>query len=124
MSEKTQGTKRKAKRKLSDFDFSTQGAHVALVDAAANERTTLVMKGIKFTDEEIEKIQQIRVTMELPDFLQKFFYMYHEDAEVLASLMGYVEPENESEDSGESEMDSEDYIESKLEAFEIIKSLY
>ena len=113
-------TKRKAKRKLTEFDFSKQDAHVALVDAAANERTTLVMKSVKFTDEEIEKIQQIKVTMELPDFLQKFFHLYYEDSYMLAKLMGYQETEGEETE----EVDSyEDYIESRLEAFEIIKSL-
>lgn len=124
MSEQTQSTKRKARRKLSDFDFSSQDAHIALVSRSqggpANERTTLVMKATKFTEEEIEKMQQIRVTMELPDFLQKFFHMYYEDSYVLAKLMGYTEPESEDDD-----VDSyEDYIESRLEAFEIIKSLH
>lgn len=124
MSEKTQSTKRKARRKLSDFDFSSQDAHIALVSQSqggpANERTTLVMKATKFTEEEIEKMQQIRVTMELPDFLQKFFHMYYEDSYILAKLMGYSEPEKEEDD-----IDSyEDYIESRLEAFEVIKSLY
>lgn len=124
MSEKTQSTKRKARRKLSDFDFSSQDAHIALVSQSqggpANERTTLVMKATKFTEEEIEKMQQIRVTMELPDFLQKFFHMYYEDSYILAKLMGYSEPEKEEDD-----IDSyEDYIESRLEAFEVIKSLH
>lgn len=123
MSGKTQSTKRKAKRKLSDFDFTGEGAHIALVSeeqgGPANERTTLVMKANKFTEEEIVKMQQIRVTMELPEFLQKFFHMYYEDSYILAKLMGYKDPEEKSE------VDSyEDYIESRLEAFEVIKSLH
>lgn len=124
MSDTAQKTKRKARRKLSDFDFSSQDAHIALVSQSqggpANERTTLVIKSTQFTEEEIQKMQQIRVTMELPDFLQKFFHMYYEDSYILAKLMGYVQPESESED-----VDSyEDYIESRLEAFEVIKSLH
>lgn len=123
MSGKTQSTKRKAKRKLSDFDFTGEGAHIALVSqeqgGPANERTTLVMKANKFTDEEIVKMQQIRVTMELPEFLQKFFHMYYEDSYILAKLLGYEQPEEQDE------VDSyEDYIERKLESFEVIKSLH
>lgn len=124
MSEKTQGTKRKAKRKLSDFDFTGQDAHIALVSQSqggpANERTTLVMKATKFTEEEIQKMQQIRVTMELPDFLQKFFHMYYEDSQVLARMMGYVPEEKEEVES----YSYEDYIEDRLESFEIIKSMH
>jgi hypothetical protein len=123
MSGKTQSTKRKAKRKLSDFDFTGENSHIALVGpevgGPANERTTLVMKANKFTDEEIVKMQQIRVTMELPEFLQKFFHMYYEDSYILAKLLGYEQPEEQDE------VDSyEDYIERKLESFEVIKSLH
>ena len=65
-------------------------------------------------------MQQVRVTMELPDFLSKFFDLYYEDAHTLAAMMGYEKPE--VVDRAESTSDwLEDYIESRLESFEILK---
>lgn len=115
---------RKAKRKLSNIDFETEGSHIALVSKqqggpASGADYALVMKAKGFSQEFIEKVQQVRVTMELPDFLKKFFGMYYEDAEILARMMGYEKPETETEEVAES---YEDYIQSRMEAFEILKS--
>lgn len=120
----TQATKRKAKRKLSDIDFSGEGSHIALVSKqqggpASGADYKLVLKANKFSEEFVQKMQQVRVTMELPDFLRKFFSVYYEDAEVLARMMGYEKPEVTEE---AKTADYEDYIQSKLEAFEILKS--
>ncbi len=120
----TQNTKRKTKRKLSDIDFSGEGSHIALVSKeqggpASGADYKLVLKANKFSEEFIEKMQQVRVTMELPDFLRKFFSVYYEDAEVLARMMGYEKPVETVE---AKTADYEDYIQSKLEAFEILKS--
>jgi len=119
-------TKRKAKRKLSDISFEKEGAHVALVSKeqggpANNHDYALVLKANKFSEEFVEKMQQVRVTMELPDFLRKFFSVYYEDAEVLARMMGYEKPEATDEVKTQ---DYEDYIQSKLEAFEVLKSAH
>ena len=121
----TKTTQRKAKRKLSNIDFSAEGAHMALVSKdqggpANGADYALVMKSANFSDEFVQKMQQVKVTMELPDFLRKFFNVYYEDAEVLARMMGYVKPEVE-----ETEYEDywEDYIQSKLDSFEILKSL-
>jgi len=116
-------TKRKAKRKLSDISFEQEGAHVALTAKAQggpanNHDYALVLKANKFSEEFVQKMQQVRVTMELPDFLQKFFGMYYSDSKLLAAMMGYVEPEAEQVQTETYE----DYIQSKLEAFEILKS--
>lgn len=118
---------RKIKRKLSNIDFDRDGAHIALChrgQGAANmQEFALVLKSKNFSDEFIEKIQQVKVTMELPDFLEKFFYIYNDDAEILAYMMGYVEPTETPEDEMmEAEEDFQDWIESRMEAFEIIKS--
>lgn len=115
----------KAKRKLTDISFEHTGAHVALVSkkqgGAANGYETLVMKSAKnFSPEIVEKMQQVRVTLELPDFLRKFFGMYCDDALILARMMGYEMPEEENEDVESYQ----DYIESKLESFEILKAMY
>jgi hypothetical protein len=121
----TQATKRKTKRKLSDIDFSGEGSHIALVSKqqggpASGADYALVLKSNKFSEEFVEKMQQVRVTMELPDFLRKFFGMYGDDVEVLARMMGYEKPE--SEEYPEPMESYEDYIQSKMEAFEILKS--
>ena len=119
--------KRKTKRKLSDIDFSREDSHIALVSKqqggpASGADYALVLKANNFSQEAIEKMQQVRVTMELPDFLRKFFGMYGDDVEILASMMGYEKPEMEDEPY---ETESyEDYIKSKMEAFEILKSAH
>lgn len=92
----------KAKRKLTDITFEHEGAHLALVHkaqgGAASGYKTLVMKSVDNRSPEfIEKASQVKVTLSLPDFLEKFFHVWGEDAELLATLFGY-EP---SEDSGE-----------------------
>jgi hypothetical protein len=120
---------RKAKRKLSDISFEKEGAHVALVSkeqgGPANLHDyALVLKANKFSDEFVEKMQQVRVTMELPDFLQKFFNMWSEDAKVLATMMGYVEPaDTQQMENEEAQAEMQDWIESRMEAFEILKSV-
>jgi hypothetical protein len=119
-------TQRKAKRKLSDISFEKEGAHVALTSKAQSGPANghdyaLILKANKFSEEFVQKMQQVRVTMELPDFLRKFFSLYGDDVEILARMMGYEKPESEEYEPMES---YEDYIQSKMEAFEILKSAH
>ena len=114
----------KAKRKLSELTFEHENAHVALVSkeqghGANGHHYALVMKSSGFSQESVQKMQQIQVTMDLPDFLQKFFSLYYDDAEVLARLMGYVPEEVEDDDI----YGSEAYYAERLESFTIMKSL-
>lgn len=116
--------KRQAKKKLSDLTFEHDGAHIALTAKSqggpANAHDyALVLKSNKFSKEAIEKIQQVQVTLELPEFLRRFFDMYYTDSEVLARLMGYIPPDN-----GEVEYDSESYYTERLSAFNVMKSLH
>lgn len=116
---------RKAKRKLSNIDFSSEGAHLALCSkeqgvANGADYALVIKSSNQFSDEFVEKMQTVRVTMELPDFLRKFFNMYYDDADVLARLMGYV-PKDDFEEVSDS---YEDYINSKLSSIEIMKSLH
>jgi len=94
---------RKAKRKLTDINFENEGSHLALVHkdqgGAASGYSTLIMKATnKYSPEFIEKASQVKVTLSLPDFLEKFFYVWGEDAELLATLFGYEPSEDESEE--------------------------
>jgi hypothetical protein len=125
----TQATKRKTKRKLSDIDFSGEGSHIALVSKqqggpASGADYKLVLKANNFSEEFVQKMQQVRVTMELPDFLRKFFSLYGDDVEILARMMGYEKPEMDDSEVAKSDDYYEDYIQSKLEAFEILKSAH
>lgn len=115
----------KKKRTLKNIDFSKEDSHIALVGPAVGGPASgadyaLVMKAVSFSEEAIEKMQSIKVTMSVPDFLRKFFGLYYEDAEVLARVMGYVPPES---DESDSETSYEDWIQSKVDSFEILKSL-
>lgn len=98
----------KAKRKLTDITFEHEGAHLALVHkaqgGAASGYKTLVMKSVDNRSPEfIEKASQVKVTLSLPDFLEKFFHIWGDDAEILATLFGYTPSKD---DSGEYEQES------------------
>lgn len=120
--------KRKTKRNLKSIDFSAEGAHLALVSkeqggGANGANYSLVLKSTaQFPDDFVEKATKIRVTMEIEQFLQTFYGLYHDEAEVLARALGF---DTAKEDMDESDVASyEDYITSKVEAIEVLKSLY
>ena len=120
--------KKTAKRKLANITFEHQGAHVALVcdeqgGPANGHDYSLVLKSANMTEEYINKMQQVQVTMELPEFLQRMFGMYYEDAQVLATFLGYVEGADDTQ--GESEPQTyQDYIQSKVDAFTVLKGAH
>lgn len=111
-----------AKKKLKNLDFTSEVAHIALVSdlqggPANGAGYALVMKT---ADKElIQKMQQVQVTFELPDFLRTVFNMYYEDAEVLAKVLGYVEPEKENSDNYWT-----DYVDNKVNSIRIMKQLH
>jgi hypothetical protein len=114
----------KAKRKLKNFDFEQDGAHVALVGkhqgGPANGYTTLVTKGTKgIPITFVEKAEMVRVTLTMQNFLRKFFSMYYEDAEILAQILGY-----ETSTDGDSDISYDEYIQSKVDSVEIMKNLF
>lgn len=118
-----QEEKTKVKRRLTDITFSHEEAHLALCSksqgAANNWNKALIMKANNFSPEMIQKAQKIQVTMEIPEFLQKFFGLWYEDSQVLARLMGYEPEEQEQED-----FDYDDWIEERVSSFQIMKSLH
>lgn len=128
----------KAKRVISEFDFEKQGAAVHLVSkkqgGAANGFKTLIRKSKATAElpdlEELEvekKLEQIKVTMSMEEFLHKFFDMYYDHAELLTAMLGY-ETEHEAYmstlDETSEPMTHADYIASKLSSFEIMKSMH
>ena len=111
-----------AKRRLKDITFEHDGAHLALCSkeqgAANMQEQAVILKSKNFSPELIEKAQRVQVTMEIPEFLERFFGLWGSDAEVLARLMGYV-PEDQGDD-----WSYEDWIQEKVESFTILKSLH
>lgn len=105
--------KKKKKKRITSFNFqenmmSGQGAHVSLVEEGANGQECLIMKSAK----------QVTVELSMIEFLQKFFGMWYEDAEVLAKALGY-ETSNSDTEMGST---YEDYISEKAGAITFLKS--
>lgn len=114
------------KRVLKDIDFSQEDSHIALchkTQGVANQSDFIVaLKSNSFSEETIQKLQQVRVQLEIPDFIQAFFKIEEEkDAKALAYLMGWTE--DLSEEAMEPQMDFEKWISSNMESFEIVKAL-
>ncbi|MEN6621319.1 MAG: hypothetical protein ABFD50_07210 [Smithella sp.] len=118
--------KQKAKRQLKGFDFTKGDARLSLVGPSvggpANGIPTLIAKANNFSTEFIKKAQEVQITMELPAFLEKFFYIWGEDAKFLAGLMGWVEPPEDEVQEAKDEY--RNWVEDRFTSFSIIKSLH
>lgn len=118
----------KAKKRITDMTFDHEGAHLALCSksqgAANNWNKALIMKGHKFSPEMIQKMQSVQVEMSLPDFLEKFFYLWEDDAKALAVLMGYQAPIEIEDEQAEYMEDFDKWVEDRFESFAVIKSLH
>lgn len=111
------------KRILKDITFSGKDSHIALVHkdqgGAANlQNYSVVLKGASFSPEFVQKMQQVQVTMETPEFLRRFFDMYWEESEILARVLGWKPTPDEKVDDW-----YENYIDEKVKSIEILKSL-
>lgn len=112
----------KATKKLTNFNFEKEGSHVALVGkhqgGPANAVETIVFKSKStenITEAQVEKASMVTVTLSITEYLRKFFDVWYEDAEILARVMGY--------DTEEESVDWDDYIDKKVAAVSIMKSL-
>lgn len=113
---------RKPKRKLTDINFENEGSHLALVHkdqgGSANGYSTLIMKATnKYSPEFIQKATQVQVTLTFEEFLRKFFNMWYDEAEILATMLGM-------EDDEEEENGYQDYVERQVASFQILKSAH
>ena len=113
---------------MKNISFSDDTSHIALVGPAVGGPANgadyaLVMKA-NFSPEAIAKMQKIRVTLDVDDFLEKFFGLYELDAEVLARLMGYIPDEaDEAEEVAYDPDWYENLIQERLSSFEVMKSM-
>lgn len=117
---------RKAKRRLTDISFDHEGSHIALVHenqghGANGHHYSLCLKANEFSEEFLEKMNQVQVTMEVPDFLERFFKLEKEDVKFLSYLLGYRE--DMTKEAMEPEMDYKKWIEENTISFEVIKTL-
>lgn len=105
---------KKAKRLVHEYRFDKPTHHVALVHssqggAASGYTEALVMKSVDdILDADIEKATMVKVTLPFEDFLEKFFNMYSENAEILTAILGFTDEEDMSEQD-KSEMSWEEY---------------
>lgn len=117
-------TKPKAKRKLKGISFDGESAHIALVSKeqggpANGADYSLILKNAEGRSQEfIEKASKIQVTMDIVEFIERFFSVWGSDAMVLASLMGYEKEESEDDD-----WDYDEWIQEKVNSFQILKGL-
>lgn len=119
---------RKAKRVLSNIDFTKSDSHIALVaqsqgGPANGADYALVLKANKFSAEFVEKAAKVRVTMDMEEFLTRFFHLYYEDAEVLARALGFDEDDEGEESESDEPETYEDYINQRVANIEIMKSV-
>lgn len=117
---------RKAKRRLTDISFDHEGSHIALVHesqghGANGHHYSLCLKANEFSEEFLEKMQQVQVTMEVPEFLERFFKLEEEDVKFLSYLLGYRE--DMTKEAMEPEVDYKKWIEENTISFEVIKTL-
>lgn len=101
----------KAKRKIHKFDFQSEGAHIALVDKAANLQTVLTMKAAE---------KEVTISLSMKDFLQKFFDLWSDDAELLAKMLGYSGNPTVQWEEGDT---WEDYINNKVANVQLLKGV-
>jgi hypothetical protein len=104
----------KPKRNLKDISFDDPTSHIALVSKdQGGPANGLPHKLIVKAKDEVLKVQDVTLTMDLKDFLSRFMWMMEEDAEFIASLLGWVEKEDKEETP-------EDYLKSRLGASEVV----
>lgn len=117
---------RKAKRRLTDISFEHEGAHLALVHesqghGANGHHYSLQLKATNFSEDFIKKASLVRVELDIPTFLERFFKLEEDDSKFLAGLMGYVE--DVQEEAMESETDYQRWIADNVKSFSVIKAM-
>lgn len=92
------------KQKLSNFDFSVEGAHVALVTRAANgKEAPLIVKKVKpvekgeYYEGDDQTPSDTEIKMSLTDFLRLYCYMWEDEAKLIVnSIVKSEKPASEA----------------------------
>jgi hypothetical protein len=116
------------KKQLQNLSFDHDQGHIALVGAAVGGAANLqnyavcLKAGEGFTDEIIEKATKVKVTLSIEEYLTRFYGLYWDDAEVLATALGFTTQASEKETFDYAE-DYRKYIDEKVGSIEVMKSL-
>lgn len=79
----------KAKRKITKFNFESEGAHLSLVTQAANLQQALVMKSLTASEEEIHKALEVNLKISMREFFGRYLDIDEDDMETILGMMGY-----------------------------------
>ncbi len=110
----------KATRKITNFNFESDGAHVALVDKAANQQEVLVMKSAAASEKEITKAVEVNVKLSLLEYLTRYLYLSIDEAEEVAGLLGYSFDDLYTPDSNINSF--EEMVQANLDKVKVNKS--
>lgn len=117
----------KKKKLLKDLTFDHADAHIALVGpivgGPANMQETLFLKSAaNYPAEVLEKASQIIVTLSIEEYLERFYGLYWDDAEVLATALGFTTLAAEKVQYDYAD-DYRRYIDEKVGSISVLKSL-
>lgn len=101
--------------RIHDFNYDREGdeeftPHVALVLRGANGQEVLTKKE--------HRDNEVQITMSMAGFLEKFFYVYGTNAEILAGIMGF-----EVQDSEGNSPSYDEFIQSKIDSVLVLKGM-
>ena len=89
------------------------------------------LKPEQLTKDVIKALQQVTVTMSFEEFLRRFFYMWHDDAELLAKLLGFeTELEYDAAQNPDDEFivawnaQHQEFLEERVQAITIAKAAH
>lgn len=115
------------KKVLKDLGFEHDAGHVALVGPdvggpANGADYTIALKSSNYSQEIIEKASKVTVTLAIEEFLTRFFGLYYDDAEVLATALGFTTEAAEKEQYDYAE-DYRKYIDERVGSIAVMKAL-
>lgn len=118
----------KKKKFIKDLSFDHEQGHVALVGPAVGGAANLqnyaiqLKAGEGFTAEVIEKATKVQVTLSIEEYLTRFYNLYYDDAEVLATALGFTTEASEKETFDYAE-DYREWLDERVGSIKIMKSL-
>lgn len=120
----------KPRRRLKDIDFSGEDSHIALVSkqqggpANGADYQLVIKSTAQFSDEFVEKATKIKVEMPIEEFLNRFFHLMYDEAELLARALGFTTQMQDDANEASAMEEYDDWITSKVSAIEVIKALH
>lgn len=114
---------------ITDIEFSNEGAHLAVCHKAQSGSANgwhqpLILKSedVNTPSEVFKALQQVTVSLSFEEFLRKFFYMYHDDAELLAKILGFETEFEYGNKDGDYTEAYTDYVQERADKVEILRT--